>query len=305
MKHVDKRQRLHHYIHRKQEDIQRKFQDFRSQYEHSGKTRFLLAQSECQGAIAAYQDILRMYGMHITYDRPILPTSDVPDHSVPDAASRAGTTGTGGMLQVLQTYCQKKHREAEQKNARCREQHTASGDNKYLFLQRQYAGEVMAYRHIGNYIHTLDPLSDSAETEQPAAAQQSETHPASAAASGLLHILVMESSSLIRKSIEMILNSEGFTVTTASDGVIGLDIAQKVSPDLILMDSVIARQNEEQLTFILRHERRLRKIPVILLEGSGRSFDEHLSTQLGVTASIKKPFQPDELVQTIRASLPE
>ncbi len=94
-------------------------------------------------------------------------------------------------------------------------------------------------------------------------------------------------------------------MTTASDAVIGLDIAKQVSPDAILMDSGVARRSEEQLAFILGRERRLRKIPVILLEGIGRDLDERVSRQLGIIASIKKPFQPDELLQTIKTALPE
>ena len=297
MKPDDNRQRVHRYIHQKQQEIQRKFQDFRSQYEHSGKTSFLLAQSECQGAVAAYQDILRMYGMHVTYDTLTSVTSEIPDPTVSGADVHADE-----MLPVLYAYCHNKYQEARQKNVRCQEQYAVSSHDKYLFLQRQYAGEIMAYQNVSAYIRTLEPPSEIPDTESPAVAE-SLAPPQSLEESGLRHILVMESSALIRKSIEMILSLEGFTVTTVSDALIGLDIAQKISPDVILMDSSIARRNEEQLVFMLRRERRLRKIPVILLEGSGRSLDEYLNAQLDVIASIKKPFQPDELVYTIRTAL--
>lgn len=307
MKQSDKRQELHCYIHEKQEEVQREFQKFRSQYEHSGKTSILLAQSECQGAMAAYQDMLRMYGMHVTYDeeKPMQPVS--PEHPTPGQPRRIV-----GVLPVLHEYCEQKHQEAEQKTFRCQQQYKVSGDNKYLFLQRKYAGEVMAYHNVKQYIDTLEPMSDAPDVLQKNSSEnpditgnrpQRERHHISQAASGLLHILVMDPSTRICKSLEMILTSEGFTVTTASDGMIGLDIATKVSPDLILMDSNIARRNEEQLVFILRREKRLRKIPVILLEGTGRNLDERVSRQLGIMASIQKPFQPDELLQTILMTL--
>lgn len=297
MKQAHRCQLLHRYIHKKQQEIQQTLQEFRSQYELSGKTSFLLAQSECQGAMAAYQDILRMYSMHITYDAPGpeeagLQPRDVSEASAPNTE----------ILSILSEYCQKKHREAEQKIAGCQQRYASSDEKKYVFLQRKYAGEVMVYQNIGRYIRKLSPSSAVAViAEQPAAGQP----PAFESMPGLRHILVLDGSALIRKSIEMILRSEGFEVTTAADGVIGLDIAKKLAPDAILMDSGIARRNEEQLAFILRRERRLRKIPVILLEGTGRDLDDRVSRQLGIVANIKKPFQPDELLQTIKTALPE
>ncbi len=251
------------------------------------------------GTMAAYQDVLRMYSMHITYDAP----EPVEAGSQPQADSDA-PGHSSEMLSVLSAYCQKKRREAERKMVKYQRHYASSSESKYAFLQRKYAGEVMVYQNVGQYIHKLSP-SSTADAAQPATGQPPKKRPASESTSGLRHILVLDGSSLIRKSIEMILRSEGFEVTTASDGVIGLDIAKKVSPDAILMDGGIARRNEEQLAFILRRERRLRKIPVILLEGSRRDLDDRVSQQLSIIASIKKPFQPDELLQTIKTALPE
>jgi CheY-like chemotaxis protein len=298
MKQSDKRQQLHYFIQQQQQGIQRKFEEFRSQYEHSGKTSFLLAQTECQGAVAAYQDLLRMYDMHITYDEQA-PAATVKQ-PVQNSHLRTLTT--------LYTYCRQKHQDAEQKISRCQQQYDGSGDNKYLFLKRKYAGEVIAYQNVGQYIHTLEPPTAVPEEVLPplsAAEPKKKAHHNAEKVSGLFHILVMDSSSLVRKSIDMILSSEGFTVTAASDGVVGFDIAKKVSPDLILMDSNIARRSEEQLIVLLRREKALRRIPLILLEGTGRSLDERVSRQMGIVASIQKPFQPEELLHTIQAALSE
>jgi CheY-like chemotaxis protein len=240
-----------------------------------------------------------MYDMHVTYDE-----------QAPAAATKQPIQGDQDspfrMLTVLYTYCRQKHQDAEQKISRCQQQYDGSGDNKYLFLKRKYAGEVIAYQNVGQYIHTLEPPTEVPEEVLPlisTAEPKKETRPAAEKASGLLHILVMDSSSLIRKSIDMILSSEGFTVTAASDGVVGFDIAKKVSPDLILMDSNIARRSEEQLIVLLRREKALRRIPIILLEGTGRSLNERVSRQMGIVASIQKPFQPEELLHTIQMAL--
>lgn len=299
MKQTQKRQRVQQYIHQKQQEIQQQFQDFRAQYELSGKTSVLLAQSECQGALTAYQDLLRMYGMHAASEG-----TDSATSGTTAAFGAAPVNRTDNLLPVLQAYCHAKHQEVEQKIDDCLSAYETSGDNKYLFLQRQYTGEVTVYQHVSAYIYGLEPEIDAVALEPSAEAPLSRRQRTTTPDLRFCHILVLESSVLIRKSVEMILDSEGFTVTTASDGVIGLDMARKIAPDVMLIDSNIARRSEEQLVFLLRHDRRLRKIPVIMLEGTGHAIGERLSAYLNIMASIKKPFQPDELLHAIAAVLP-
>lgn len=271
--------RLRRYLQRKQQDIQDRLQESRSQYEQSGKSRFLLIQSQWQGTLTAYQDILRMYGIYLAYDE------------------------TDAMLPALQAHCLKKRREAEQHSSRCQAQHSSTHEEKYRFLQRQYAGEAAAYQTILQYIQALHDPSIFHAPPHENSVPSAETPDSTAPVAGPHHVLVMEGSALIRKSIEMILRSEGFTVTSASDAVIGLDMAQKISPDVILMDSDIARRNEEQLAFMLHRQRKLRKIPIIVLEGAGRPVDFRMSSHAGILTGLKKPFQPDELVRVILDTL--
>jgi CheY-like chemotaxis protein len=293
MKQTEHYQKLRRYIHEKQQQIQRKFEEFRTQYEHSGKTSALLAQTECQGAVSAYQDILRKYSLHVVSDEngPVLPLTSAP--SVPQ---------TAGMLRTLQEYCQQKGQEAQQRLSLCEKRYKTSGDNKYIFRQRESNGEVRAYQNVEHYIEALKTEIPSETSEEPQRADEEDVVQEKTV-SQRFHILVMDTSILIRRSIEMILQSEGFTVTTTSDGIIGFDIARKVSPDLILMDSGIARRSEEQLLFLLRRNKGVRKIPVVLLEGTGRALDERVRRQLGIAASIQKPFQLEELLETIQATL--
>jgi len=92
-------------------------------------------------------------------------------------------------------------------------------------------------------------------------------------------------------------------VTTASDGVDGINKAKELFPDVILLDFVMPKMNGFQVCRILQKDERLRQIPVILVTSKGDKVGDKFVNQLGVTGYITKPFQPEELVSKIHQTL--
>jgi CheY-like chemotaxis protein len=101
----------------------------------------------------------------------------------------------------------------------------------------------------------------------------------------------------------MILTAEGFKVTTASDGLDGINKAKEIRPDIILLDFVMPKMNGFQVCRILQKDEKLRQIPVILVTSKGDKVGDKFVDQLGVTGYITKPFQPEELVSKIHQTL--
>jgi DNA-binding response OmpR family regulator len=101
----------------------------------------------------------------------------------------------------------------------------------------------------------------------------------------------------------MILTAEGFKVSTASDGLDGINKAKEIKPDIILLDFVMPKMNGFQVCRILQKDERLRQIPVILVTSKGDKVGDKFVNQLGVTDYITKPFQPEELVTKIHQTL--
>jgi DNA-binding response OmpR family regulator len=101
----------------------------------------------------------------------------------------------------------------------------------------------------------------------------------------------------------MILTAEGFKVTTASDGLDGVNKAKELKPDIILLDFVMPKMNGFQVCRILQKDEKLRQIPVILVTSKGDKVGDKFVNQLGVTGYITKPFQPEELVSKIHQTL--
>ncbi len=134
---------------------------------------------------------------------------------------------------------------------------------------------------------------------------QGEQAPKAATSSreGPIRVLSVDDSSVVRKLVTMILTAEGFKVTTASDGVDGINKAKELLPDVILLDFVMPKMNGFQVCRILQKDEKLRNIPVILVTSKGDKVGDKFVDQLGVTGYITKPFQPEELVSKIHQTL--
>lgn len=120
---------------------------------------------------------------------------------------------------------------------------------------------------------------------------------------GPIRVLSVDDSSVVRKLVTMILTAEGFKVTTASDGVDGINKAKELHPDVILLDFVMPKMNGFQVCRILQKDEKLKNIPVILVTSKGDKVGDKFVDQLGVTGYITKPFQPEELVSKIHQTL--
>ncbi|GAK54854.1 response regulator receiver protein [Candidatus Vecturithrix granuli] len=118
-----------------------------------------------------------------------------------------------------------------------------------------------------------------------------------------IKVLSVDDSSVVRKLVTMILTAEGFKVSTASDGLDGINKAKEIKPDIILLDFVMPKMNGFQVCRILQKDEKLRQIPVILVTSKGDKVGDKFVNQLGVTAYITKPFQPEELVTKIHQTL--
>jgi len=118
-----------------------------------------------------------------------------------------------------------------------------------------------------------------------------------------IKVLSVDDSSVVRKLVTMILTAEGFKVSTASDGLDGVNKAKEIKPDIILLDFVMPKMNGFQVCRILQKDEKLRQIPVILVTSKGDKVGDKFVDQLGVTGYITKPFQPEELVSKIHQTL--
>lgn len=113
-------------------------------------------------------------------------------------------------------------------------------------------------------------------------------------------ILVVDDDEHIRKSLAQYLEMEDFDVDVASSGPEALSRAGRQAPDLVLLDIMMPGMDGFEVVEKLRQETATRQVPIILLTARGQDTDVIKGYQLGVSSYLTKPFNLDELVDTIR-----
>jgi len=116
-------------------------------------------------------------------------------------------------------------------------------------------------------------------------------------------VLVVEDSVTQREMIEDLLKGSGLTVKTAGDGVEALEQMQNVCPDIVVMDIVMPRMNGYELCRRIKTDPKTERVPVVMCSSKGEEFDRYWGMKQGADAYIAKPFQPQELVGTVKQLL--
>ena len=118
-------------------------------------------------------------------------------------------------------------------------------------------------------------------------------------------VLVVDDDATIRRLLQITLETEGFTVTTAGDGVEGLRMAQEQPrPDLVLLDIMMPGMDGLQVCHTLKNDPATKDIPVVLLSAKAQSHDIELGLRVGADDYITKPPDLLDLVARVRQLLP-
>ena len=116
-------------------------------------------------------------------------------------------------------------------------------------------------------------------------------------------VLAVDDSPTVRKLVALTLNSNGFEVITACDGVEALNSLAERLPDIILSDINMPKLNGYKLCkFVKKHER-TRAIPVVMLSGKDGVFDKMRGKLNGCDDFICKPFESEQLISKVRQVL--
>ena len=107
----------------------------------------------------------------------------------------------------------------------------------------------------------------------------------------------------IRDLIAMRFRNRGFEVVTAADGQEALKLAIGAPPTLAILDWVMPGIQGHELCVKLKTDPRTSDVPIVMVTARGEEGDRLLGMDLGADAYIVKPFDFDELEQTVRALL--
>jgi DNA-binding response OmpR family regulator len=113
-------------------------------------------------------------------------------------------------------------------------------------------------------------------------------------------VLVVDDSDVIRQLIQVNLELEGFEVVTAADGQECLDVVSAVRPDVVTLDVVMPRLDGWKTSRRLREGSDTAGIKIAMVTACAQESDFRKGREVGVDAYLTKPFDPVELVRTVR-----
>ena len=118
-------------------------------------------------------------------------------------------------------------------------------------------------------------------------------------------ILVIEDELNIQKLAKSNLAASGYQVLVAADGEEGLRLAQREHPNLILLDLRLPGMSGWDVLMVLKTNRKLQKIPVIIMTATVPQGGEYKFPSMRTAGFLVKPFHVDELLRQVKQVLGE
>lgn len=116
-------------------------------------------------------------------------------------------------------------------------------------------------------------------------------------------ILAVDDSASMRQMVSFTLKGAGYDVTEATDGDEALKIAKSNSFNLVITDINMPNMDGITLTKELRALPSYKFIPILTLTTEASADKKMAGKQAGATGWIVKPFNPDQLLATVKKVL--
>lgn len=116
-------------------------------------------------------------------------------------------------------------------------------------------------------------------------------------------ILVIDDEKSLREMVRMALTQRGYEVVEAANGVVGVEVARKQLPDLILCDVNMEKMDGYATLSSLRNDSMTSAIPFILMTGLADNAGMRHGMELGADDYLPKPFTLEGLYGAVEARL--
>lgn len=116
-------------------------------------------------------------------------------------------------------------------------------------------------------------------------------------------ILIIDDDSLVRESLQDVLELYGFRTLTASNGRVGLELAMQSQPDLILCDVQMPEMDGYTVLQTLRQTPAVQTIPFVFLTAWADRPNQRQGMELGADDYLGKPCSTQELLAALQSRL--
>lgn len=112
-------------------------------------------------------------------------------------------------------------------------------------------------------------------------------------------VVCIDDSATVCKAVEIMLNRNGYQVSTIENPLKALSLVFQLKPDLILCDIAMPDLDGYELCAMLRQSTAFRQIPIIMLTGKEGFIDRVRARMVGATDYLTKPFGESELLMLL------
>ena len=103
--------------------------------------------------------------------------------------------------------------------------------------------------------------------------------------------------------MESILKKQGYEIVTAYDGLSAIEKSNENPIDLILMDIRMPMLSGFWFCDAFKQRPKTKNVPVVIVSSLSGEADVQKAYQMGASGYLKKPFQSEELLETVRKTL--
>jgi DNA-binding response OmpR family regulator len=114
-------------------------------------------------------------------------------------------------------------------------------------------------------------------------------------------VAVVEDNHDGREMLQLLLQRSGYEVFTAADGKSGLELIDRLSPDIAIVDIGLPIMDGFELARQLRSSPKHQALYLVALTGYGQAADHAAALEAGFDEHLVKPLDPDELTRWLKA----
>ena len=116
-------------------------------------------------------------------------------------------------------------------------------------------------------------------------------------------ILIIEDQAPMRRNVALMLQMEGYETCTAENGRVGIEVARKEKPDLVLCDVMMPEVDGYGVVQALRDEPDFANTPFIFLTAKSDRNDVRIGMNFGADDYLTKPVMRDDLLAAVQTRL--
>jgi CheY-like chemotaxis protein len=105
-------------------------------------------------------------------------------------------------------------------------------------------------------------------------------------------ILICDDEPALRELIRASMD-DGYEFAEASDGIIAMELAREVRPDIVILDLMLPRLSGLEVLARMNEDERLKDVPVLVITAWNETREDVLSA--GADEFVAKPFDPEDL----------